>query len=45
MRLLARGILRGTARPHRYAPEAETAEQSTDRPFRELDPIALLDHA
>jgi hypothetical protein len=44
MRLLARSILLGTARPHRYPPEAETAQQFANRPFGQLDAVALLDY-
>lgn len=44
MSLLGRRILLGTSWSHRYPPEAETPEQIADRPFGELDPIAVLDH-
>ena len=44
MRLLARGILIGTAWPHRYPLEAEATQQIADRSFGQLDPVALLDH-
>jgi hypothetical protein len=44
MRLLAGDVLIGTARPHRYPPEAEATQQIADRSFGQLDPVALLDH-
>ena len=43
MRLLARAILLGTARPNRYPPEAETVQQFANRSFGQLDAVALLD--
>jgi hypothetical protein len=44
MRILKRSVLLGTVRPHRYAPEAEAAQQIADRSLGQLDPVALLDH-
>lgn len=44
MRLLGNAILLGTARPNRYPSEPEAAQQCADRPFGQLDPIALFDH-
>ena len=43
--LLQRAVLLRTARPHRHAPEAETAQQVANRPLGERDPVALRDHA
>ena len=45
MRLLGGGVLLGTSWPHRYAPEAQPAQQIADRSFGQPHTIALLDDA